>query len=364
MRKYAVLLSAAAFSVLLAWFFVAREPSDKPGFRPPTPLTDSVPEVAPEATESREVPASDIPVMRDTGYGSIQPSEIDELCEIEDLLANVVWRESEDFDISEYPRDYDALHQLAESGDGYAAGRLYSMVRQCGEFAPPGTYPDIDAAAEEFQREGRLPIYRDGKIVDWLEQSHIQEKRWQRALENSIRAMRRCEQLSMEQRAEAGRWLQVAKDNGGLRHVILQLHDAMEVGEFEALAEELWLSGNSVGLEALRISYLAGHDETMDPGVHLERKAIYVAQRLLAISESQAQYDGLLESRIRARIYEAIDSVRESVHEHEWKEVIGRAREILSSNPNCCDLQARIADEHVSTYLESMSQVPPAPSCD
>ena len=226
------------------------------------------------------------------------------------------------------PREFEALQEMALAGDQFAPIILHGIVKSC-EMAPAN-----DAALQneisQLEQTHRIRSPQDGREI-YIDDPDVISQMVQRMTD----AYDDCRLLSSVQRSDPEKWLELAAENGNSVAMVDLANQIEDVARSDSLHERSWRAGDSFGLLGMYKSRLRDFDSGEKPDGKVLAYATFIAYSIL----TEARYRQP-ESRIAAKAADKVkldlENKMQELRPEEADRAMDMAREIISTNPNCC----------------------------
>lgn len=319
--RIAILAGGIAAFLLTMWLITGTGQEDKAQLsRPPVPLRVEDPS---EAEDSVNIDNENPPSATPRSHRSVIEFPDGDLLDIR-------WRRHPKAGVElteNLSQDYDVLRHAAEGGDGLAAQMLYENIFTCQKTY--ATREELEHAIDTLQQTNVIPQPDTGITAHITEPEKIDE-----IIENLRRQYASCSRLSIEQRDDEQKWLELAVANGNSLAMLeygRALEDPVQAGR---LFQQAWFLGNADALSFLADRYRESYENGVAPDDKVRwYAALYVFSRLL-----DAAHGG--ETGVAARWAQRnraiLDEATKDMLPHELDEAVELAKQMIRSNSNCC----------------------------
>ena len=227
---------------------------------------------------------------------------------------------------------YADFAEKARNGDAASAFSLYNALSQCQRAYTDEV--DLETAIEKLHATRSLALPNRTEPMVFRGED-IQNTETQ--LRNDYS---RCKGLTDTQKFEDYRaWLKMSADGEFLPAVDRLSWTQFEKGEFDdslASLDKAWILGSPLATRGLYELYKHGHGN-IEPDKVTAAAYLYLGTALAEAQRPPGSYEkgGVIE-RMLGRSAELLEQELLSLNQHEVQTAVSMAREILTSNPNCC----------------------------
>jgi hypothetical protein len=295
------------------------------------PATGQQPsQAAPESALKKE--SDNILEPTRSSLGASEKSEL--IDRIDADLSGIRWRPMHNYlDDNTYPKDFEKLKALAESGDGNAAYALATTLDICHKSGPPPMTADEFAEEIRMIREDhQVPRYENGErtVVDIAQTNMPSEA----AVSIATHLYEECKNMPMQYRDDADSWMVFAADNGSQAAKSMLAWQRSLLGDPSGYLA-LWEEGYAPALSSISGFYDQQYRSKADPGGLVESFAYWLAFREMHYASRQAAGPGM--QPFFGGIEEATHRRSNELMPWQIAEARDIAAEILRSRPyQCC----------------------------